>query len=194
MVDGLPYCPGVSWAVPLTPPPNSDTTYNSSNLPTGITDPLQQYIANFTTALTTFACGRDLYSPIQTCADCQQEYRRWLCTVSFPRCGEPRGDEASLGRDASLTTALASPTGVPRNPNFPQVDGGFVELLPCLETCQATDRACPYYVSFQCPLVEFNAEDSYGVGFIDSGHVGVEGGGRTGVSQDVYGNVWCNSG
>lgn len=114
--------------------------------------------------------------------------------VSFPRCGEARGDEALLGRDASLTTALASPTGKPRNPNFPQVDGGFVELLPCLETCQATDRACPYHVGFRCPLKEFNADKSYGVGFIDRGDEGVEGKGRTGVSQDAYGNVWCNLG
>ena len=194
MVDGLSYCPGVSWAVPLPAPPNSDTTYNSSNLPTQITDPLQQYIANFTTSLTIIACGRDIYSPIQTCANCQREYRRWLCAVSFPRCGEPRGDESSLGRDPSLTTALASPTGQPRNPDFPQVDGGFVELLPCLETCQVTDRACPYHVGFQCPLKAFNADKSYGVGFIDSGDVGVEGKGRTGVSQDIFGNVWCNSG
>lgn len=194
LVDGLSYCPGVSWTVPLPAPPNSDTTYNSSNLPAQITGPLQQYIANFTAALTTIACGRDIYSPIQTCADCQREYWRWLCTVSFPRCGEPRGDEASLGRDATLTTALASPTGVPRNPNFPQVEGGFVELLPCLETCQAADRACPYHVGFQCPLKEFNADKSYGVGFIDSGNTEKEGGGRTGVSQDAYGNVWCNLG
>lgn len=180
--------------MPLAAPPNSGTIYNSSNLPPQITDPLQQYIANFTTSLTTFACGRDIYSPIQTCADCQREYRRWLCAVSFPRCGEARSDEASLGRDATLTTALASPTETPRNSNFPQVVGGFVELLPCLETCQATDRACPYHVGFKCPLTEFNANESYGAGFIDHGDVGVEGKGRTGGSQDVYGNVWCNSG
>ena len=180
--------------MPLPAPPNSGTTYNSSNLPTEITDSLQQYIANFTTALTTFACGRDIYSPIQTCADCQREYRRWVCTVSFPRCGEPRGDEASLGREASITTALASPTEVPRNQKFPRVEGGFVELLPCLETCQATDRACPNHVGFQCPLKDFNAHKSYGVGFIDRGDKGVEGRGRTGVPQDVFGNVWCNSG
>ena len=194
LVDGLSYCPGVSWAVPLPAPPNSDTTYNSSNLPTDINDALQQYIANFTVALTTFACGRDIYSPIQSCADCQREYRRWMCTVSFPRCGEPRGDEGLLERKATLTTALAGPTDVPRNLYFPRVEAGFVELLPCLERCQATDRACPNHVGFQCPLKDFNAHKSYGVGFIDSGAEGVEGRGRTGVSQDLYGNVWCNSG
>lgn len=194
LVDGLSYCPGVSWAAPLPAPPDSSTIYNSSNLPSQITNPLQQYIANFTTALTTIACGRDIYSPFQTCADCQREYRQWLCAVSFPRCGEPRVDESSLGRSPSLTTALASPTTQPRNPNFPQVDGGFVELLPCLETCQAADRACPYFVGFQCPLKAFNADSSYGVGYIDSGDVGVEGKGLTGESYDAYGNVWCNLG
>ncbi|KAF9649706.1 hypothetical protein BDM02DRAFT_1765631 [Thelephora ganbajun] len=193
LVDGLSYCPGVSWAVPLPAPPNPDTTYNASNLPTQITDSLQQYIANFTIALTTIACGRSIYSPIQTCADCQREYRRWVCAISLPRCGEPRGDETSLGRGPSLTTALASPTQQPRNQNFPRVKEGFVELLPCLETCQATDRACPNHVGFQCPLAKFNADKSYGVGFIDS-RDGDKEGGLTGVSQDVYGNVWCNSG
>ena len=44
-----------------------------------------------------------------------------------------------------------------------------------LETCQATDRVYPHYVDFKCFLKEFNANMSYGVGFIDRGDPGVEG-------------------
>lgn len=52
-------------------------------------------------------------------------------------------------------------------------------------------------MQWTCPRAGLGAERSYGVGFIDregddvSGG-GVEGGGTTGVSQDVNGNVWCN--
>ena len=73
----------------------------------------------------------------------------------------------------------------------------YSELLPCLETCHAVDRACPPNMQWTCPRAGLGAERSYGVGFIDregddvSGG-GVEGGGTTGMSQDFNGNVWCN--
>jgi calcium channel MID1 len=64
-------------------------------------------------------------------------------------------------------------------------------LLPCLETCTAADRACPNFLGFKCPVVQFNAAASYGVGYVDSVN-NVEGGGVTGVAQDRWGNIWCN--
>jgi calcium channel MID1 len=63
-------------------------------------------------------------------------------------------------------------------------------LLPCLEQCHATDRACPPFVGFQCPTAAFGAARSYGVGYIDAADG--DGAGLTGAAADRWGNVWCN--
>lgn len=187
LVHSLPFCPSVSWAAPLPQPQGSDL-YDSTNLSSNISIPIQQYMTNFTTMLSTFACGRDIYSPLQSCANCHDEYRKWLCAISFPRCGEP---SSSSPISAALLPQNASST--PRNQNFPPSQGSYNELLPCLEVCQSVDRACPNFIGFQCPLKQFTATASYGLGYIDS-KKNVAGKGSTGAAQDRYGNVWCNGG
>ncbi|KAF8207105.1 stretch-activated cation channel Mid1 [Mycena galopus ATCC 62051] len=186
LVSQLPYCPSISYAIPLPPPPSPAIAYDSTNLPASIGDPLIEILTNFTIVLSTFACGRDYYSPLVTCADCQLAYRTWLCAVSLTRCA----DDATAPPTAALLPQQSPNT---RNTGFP-AGKNFTQLLPCLETCGATDRACPNFLGFACPLPQFNAAQSYGVGYIDSGAVGVMGGGSTGMGADNYGNVWCNSG
>ncbi|KAH9476226.1 Stretch-activated cation channel MID1 [Psilocybe cubensis] len=218
LVHSLPYCPSISYAVPLPPPSNGDTyTDAASTLPSTLTTPLLSYFANFTAVLTTHACGRDWYSPVVGCDDCERAYRAWLCAVSFVRCGEEPASGASLAEGASgpqkrqsqqqkpLTIptpprpALQSipPSSTPRNPFLPVLQTGYTALLPCVEQCYAADRACPPFVGFRCPgVVEFGtttvgAKASYGVGYLD-GEDGEEGAGATRVAQDRWGNVWCN--
>ncbi|KAF8130591.1 stretch-activated Ca2+-permeable channel component-domain-containing protein [Boletus edulis] len=202
LVYSLPYCPSIAYAMPLPPPPSRTFGYNATSLPDSITLPLLQYMNNFTTMLTTFACGRDLYSPLQTCADCQTHYRTWLCSVSFPRCSEQApGNNSTAASSSSLGTAAQVPlsalqpqsSGSPsRSSNFPNATYNYSSLLPCLETCNAVDRACPYFLGIKCPTTKFNAAASYGVGFIDSGDGDEIGNGVTGLAQDRWGNVWCN--
>ncbi|TFK51406.1 hypothetical protein OE88DRAFT_1659410 [Heliocybe sulcata] len=203
LVHSIPYCPAVSYAVPLPEPPATFEAHDARTLPQSLTDPLLSGLTNFTAMLTTFACGRDMYSPLQSCADCQREYRNWLCATSFPRCSE-EGLSSTTTTASSVAaqqtgmqtpvSALVSvtPTDTPRNPNLPDATSGYDMLLPCLETCTAVDRACPYFLGFKCPLPQFNANVSYGVGFVDKGESGVQGHGVTGYSQDRYGNVWCH--
>ncbi|KAJ6570131.1 stretch-activated cation channel Mid1 [Mycena vulgaris] len=186
LVSRLPYCPSISYAVPLPAPPSSQAMYDSTNLPESIATPLLSSLTNLTTTLTTFACGRDFYSPLVSCADCQRAYRTWLCAISFPRCA----DADTAPSNAAL---LASQSPNARNAAFPGGDL-YTQLLPCIETCTATDRACPNFLGFRCPLPRFNAAQSYGVGYIDSGEEGVQGHGSIGTWADKYGNVWCNSG
>ncbi|KAF7327424.1 putative acetate kinase [Mycena kentingensis (nom. inval.)] len=186
LVSRLPYCPSVAYAVPLPAPPNSQPSYDGSSLPDAVGQPLVSSIANLSVSLTTFACGRDLYSPLVTCADCQRAYRNWLCTVSLPRCADE--ETATSG---SALRALQAPNA--RNAAIP-AGNNYTQLLPCIETCTAADRACPTFLGFRCPLPKFNAAVSYGVGYVDSGEEGVEGEGIPGMSSDSYGNVWCNSG
>ncbi|KAJ6630945.1 stretch-activated cation channel Mid1 [Mycena sp. CBHHK59/15] len=186
LVSQLPYCPSIAYAMPLPPPPSALASYNSTTFPDAIATPLLSSLTNFTTTLTTFACGRDFYSPLVSCADCQRAYRTWLCTISLPRC-------ANTDTAPSTAAVLTSQSPQARNAAFPS-SANYTQLLPCLETCTATDRACPNFLGFRCPLPRFNAAQSYGVGFVDSGNDGVQGHGTTGTWADAYGNVWCNSG
>ncbi|VDB91931.1 unnamed protein product [Peniophora sp. CBMAI 1063] len=216
LVHSLPYCPSVSYAVPLAFPARAaGGVYTSTTLPSSITDPLMSYLSNFTTSLTSFACGRDYYSPLKSCADCRRAYQKWLCSVSFPRCGEypsinttgfalpttvaPQDTAAQQTFRASIPTAALSavPSGTtPRNANLPVFNQSYYSLLPCLETCAEADRSCPYFIGFKCPVIQFNANESYGIGYVDGyrdGHGSYEpGAGNPGVAQDVWGNVWCN--
>ncbi|KAL7278152.1 hypothetical protein ACG7TL_008124 [Trametes sanguinea] len=205
IVHSLPFCPTVGYAVPIAPPRGIAAVHTAATLPSDVTDTLLSVLTNFTTTLSTLACGRDYYSPLVTCADCQEAYRRWLCAVSFPRCGESNmsstSTSTSLASQDTAQAALLQPAlqlvkagATPRNPILPPFATDYETLLPCLETCNAADRACPNFLGFKCPLPQFTAADSYGVGYIDKGEEGVVGGGATGVAQDVYGNVWCNMG
>ena len=207
----MPYCPRVSYAVPLPSLPFPITSYDSTNIPDSVSGPLISYLTNFTTSLLTFACGRDWYSPLQTCLDCQEAYRTWLCSISFPRCGESPTSSSSSTTVTSATASASSGTTTispalvvqeanvnQRNPNLPNTTSAVEILLPCLETCNAVDRACPNFLGFACPVPRFNANVSYGVGFIDgdaqSTGTWSQGGGLTGVAQDRWGNVWCAGG
>ncbi|KAG6841647.1 hypothetical protein C0991_008632 [Blastosporella zonata] len=220
LVFGLPYCPAVAYTVPLPQPLAASGTrvYTAANVPEQITTPLLSYLTNFTVTLSTFACGRDMYSPIVTCADCQRAYRKWLCGITFTRCGEPSPTNPNSFTSAAPDTSATGVSAVqPKNPNdpsapqkvfsalvaqstdisnarsptLPAMGSAYSMLLPCIETCTAVDRACPNLVGFTCPTSQFNAAASYGVGYTD-GADGDEGQGATGGSQDRWGNIWCN--
>ena len=200
LVHALPYCPTTAYAVPLPAPPAQALAYDASNIPGNLTTHLLGYLTNFTTSLLTAACGRDLYSPLKTCADCQVAYRHWLCSISFPRCGEIPQTPASPGAASQQVLAAPSPALVPQASGTPQrnsmlgnVSTPYTALLPCIETCNAVDRACPAFLGFLCPLPDFTANASYGLGFIDSADGDVEGGGMPGTAQDRWGNVFCNA-
>lgn len=205
LVHSLPFCPGVAYSVPLPPPPNSAQSYTAANLPNAVTSPFLSYMANFTTVLTTFACGRDWYSPIVGCDDCEREFRKWLCAISFTRCGEPSLNDPSVLPTGPAATGLTGANGAqkvlsalhpvetgdtPRNPFLPALGSRYLMLQPCLEQCNQLDRACPPFLGIKCPRRKFNAAASYGVGYID-GADGDKNQGSTGAAQDRYGNVWC---
>ncbi|KAI0086798.1 stretch-activated cation channel Mid1 [Irpex rosettiformis] len=198
LVHSLPYCPSVNYAVPLNAPPSRIPSYTSLNLPSEITDPLLEVLTNFTISLSTQACGRDNYSPLVSCADCQRAYRAWLCSIWFTRCADAAPTSTSTSETAAATAKVTPATQVqlatetPRSPGLPPFPFDYTVLLPCLETCTAADRACPYFLGFKCPLPKFTAQQSYGVGYVDHGEEGTKGKGSTGVTQDRWGNVWCN--
>ncbi|CAE6509966.1 unnamed protein product [Rhizoctonia solani] len=214
LVHSLPYCPEVSYPVPLAAPPGSATSYTNENIPQGIQDVIVSSLTNFTKSLRTFPCGRDWYSRLQTCSGCQTAYRKWACSVVFPRCGEPIPEESLRSSPGTLVSQLATnqgnnstnadlnslpqaalaerKNGVPRSSFLPNFTVAYNELLPCMETCFVVDRSCPPLLQWKCPSVLVNANASYGLGFIDSWDGTIEGGGNPGVAQDEFGRIWCN--
>ncbi|EJD38150.1 hypothetical protein AURDEDRAFT_187821 [Auricularia subglabra TFB-10046 SS5] len=215
LVHSLPYCPTVSYSVPIAPPPDGLTTYTADLLPQAFTAPLLSVLRNFSIALGTFRCGHDWWSPIQTCASCFEAYRNWACTIWFPRCSEGTPDAPSPGttlppdsaiRRAALVDVAAGAAS--RSPGtLPPLAAAYQQVLPCVEICQAADRACPPLVGFKCPVVGVNANASYGVGYVD--YVRTDGASYTlpeaeirrlkklgdedlkGVEADEFGNRWC---
>ncbi|KAI5821886.1 hypothetical protein K523DRAFT_319607, partial [Schizophyllum commune Tattone D] len=97
LAHSLPFCPSVAYAVPLGAPGDGAGSYTSANFPAQVADPLLSSLTNFTTSLSTFACGRDMYSPLVGCAECQRRYREWVCGVGVPRCGEVEQDSGGTG-------------------------------------------------------------------------------------------------
>jgi calcium channel MID1 len=214
LVHSLPYCPMVSYSVPLPAPPAGATSYTDANLPQSVRDAVIASVSNFTSSLRTFPCGRDWYSPLQTCTGCQNAYRKWVCSIAFPRCGESIPDSSRGVASSSITSQLAfndnpnaapddplpqaalvsrSANAAPRSPFLPSLNAAYSELLPCIETCQTVDRSCPPLLGWKCPAVNVNADMSYGLGFIDSWDGTIERGGRPGVPQDAFGRIWCNA-
>ena len=152
-------------------------------------------MSNFTRSLSTFACGRDIYSLIQSCADCERAYRTWLCEMLLPRCGEPPAASLNLTALNLPDPALLQRTTNPFQ-GFGVNDGptNWMELLPCLEVCQIVDRACPPLLQWSCPTANVNANRTYGVGFIDAWN-GSQDKGFPGYPQDdTNGVAFCNWG
>ncbi|KAI9638344.1 calcium channel [Dioszegia hungarica] len=180
------FCPSIAYAAPLPLDPTSPT-HPLSSLPSNITDQLTSNLNALSTSLLSTACGRDRYSFASSCADCHTAYRDWLCRVLIPRCAG--------GVD---TTADPAPQVTRRTVDAPRVPGvvlggdqGYDELLPCLSTCNAVDRACPVNLNFRCPLRKHGADKSYGFLGDDPGYG--DGSADLGVAAgDGWGNTWCN--
>ncbi|KAL1662159.1 stretch-activated Ca2+-permeable channel component-domain-containing protein [Schizophyllum commune] len=110
LAHSLPFCPSVAYAVPLGAPGDGAGSYTSTNFPAQVADPLLSSLTNFTTSLSTFACGRDMYSPLVGCAECQRRYREWVCGVGVPRCGEVEQDSGGTGDEAGSGVYEPNPT------------------------------------------------------------------------------------
>ncbi|KAG8845223.1 stretch-activated cation channel mid1 [Tulasnella sp. 330] len=208
-VHALPYCPLVAYPIPLTNSSAGDTPalYNTTNLPIEISSNITGFLANFAMNLGTFACGRDVYSPLHSCTDCMNAYRTWACYVSFPRCAEP---SPSIPSSVPLSSQNQYPfalktiqtSDAPRALGFPNATSPYMEILPCIETCNAVHRNCPPFLQWQCPNPYTNANESYALGVLDSVEGDDEGQGVLGSLSaelgdvrgvvDRFGNIWCN--
>lgn len=200
LVHGLGLCPSIAYAAPLNV--SSDKPYPIvTSLKSHLEDVLSASLNGFSTSLLSSACGRDLFSPVSTCADCFDEYREWLCRSILPRCASRAQIDASDGRTQMMASeqykgdAIPMTTrralGNPRTPFSAQPTYPYDELLPCLDNCRRVDRKCPVFLGFRCPLRGITANQSYaycGPDKEDRGRCE----GETDGGADLWGNVWCN--
>lgn len=207
------YCPSVAYAAPL--PVNSTTAVSPAgnlisttspvqSLPDTLADLITQSLNSFSVSLGTTACGRDYYSHVSSCLDCYTAYRDWVCRVTIPRCTSPTtansSASSSVDSDEIKDAAYRPPVfAVNRTSDDPRMSAladvytyDYTELLPCLSSCNAADRACPATLLFRCPQRSVStANQSYGF-YGDDNDVG-DGSSATGISgSDLYGNSWCN--
>jgi calcium channel MID1 len=173
VIFDLPFCNEVAYAVPANPNVTNLTSFYDNNA--------QSLYQTFNYSLQQVPChvtNTAQYSLVRNCSSCADAYKKWLCTVTIPRCHDyssthtflqPRNmaqkfiNGSSLPPDTFGMNALAMNSS--RNPLIDQVvkPGPYKELLPCDFVCHNLVQSCPSYFQFGCPApgkLGFNS--SYG--------------------------------
>ncbi|KAG0250706.1 stretch-activated cation channel mid1 [Actinomortierella ambigua] len=189
LLTDMSFCREVAYSVPVTPlssmPGGAGTT--NASVPRTMTEVGKLYddfarnlMDNFDKVLGQYDCTQSSYSLIRNCTDCSRAYRRWLCSVSIPRCTD-REDVTDLtnniGYAAYATTTPDErrnpylklkdppPVVVPRNTSTSRGavvplhqaqnplfnPGDYGEVLPCIDLCYDVVQSCPSFLGFGCP-------------------------------------------
>jgi calcium channel MID1 len=172
VIFDLDFCDSVAYAVPS----NTTFKFNDTALAEVYDNQARAYYTNFTNSLAQVACDakpESQYSLARTCADCERDYKNWLCMVLIPRCEDwtakethlqprninspfkngsfPLRDEVSLQFNETYRENVAFTQS--RNPLIDQVikPGPYKEMKPCEDMCFDIVRSCPPQLQFACP-------------------------------------------
>ncbi|ODA77376.1 hypothetical protein RJ55_07004 [Drechmeria coniospora] len=178
VVTDLEFCDEIQYAVA-----GNDAKFNSTELAKAYDDYAKKMYANFEKVLMQIPCeaGRtSRYSLARKCGDCMAAYKKWLCTVSIPRCEDFRSNNP-YGLVRNAAQAFPNGTLLPDEVRQPLellpysrvsrnsfIDneiqpGPYKEVLPCDDICYEVVQNCPAKIGFGCPepgMVAF--EYSYG--------------------------------
>ncbi|KAF4976604.1 hypothetical protein FZEAL_6751 [Fusarium zealandicum] len=176
VVTDLEFCNETQYAVP-----GNDKKYNNTELARVYDDYAKKMYANFEKVLAQISCEAvpdSRYSLARDCSQCREAYKRWLCTVSIPRCEDViAGGHTSVIRNAAQAfpngTKLASTflkglvtaNNASRNAFIDKTikPGPYKEMLPCEDICYDVVQSCPAAIGFNCPQPGFPSFDvSYG--------------------------------
>ncbi|KAF9581797.1 stretch-activated cation channel mid1 [Lunasporangiospora selenospora] len=187
LLTELEFCKEVAYAVPVTPlstlPGNVVAAPIGANS-TVVQDLKKMYdsfamnlMDNFNKVLDQYDCSKSEYSLVRTCTDCRRAYRRWLCSVSIPRCTDI--EDVTDPRNQGYLTPDKMPEGLDKNPylldrtNGPVIvpkntsttrgagsqlppdllnPGDYGEVLPCIDLCFDVVQSCPNFLGFNCPV------------------------------------------
>lgn len=220
LLSNVDICPDLAYATPIGPGVSTDDAVASVNAT------IFPVFQNFTRTLRTFACDSTefgMYSYIATCDDCDAAYKRWACSVAFPRCVDPVTNTsqsaasqdgldltgAVIGVNSQLYPYVINRQDSTRLNTSVGVQGSYGELLPCLDVCNFVSIMCPPLISWTCPVWDITAQRDYGT-FADANAYGfgpygtgdddngprdgkVFGGVQRYVATDGFGNAYCNA-
>ncbi|KND93879.1 Calcium influx-promoting protein ehs1 [Tolypocladium ophioglossoides CBS 100239] len=166
VVTDLEFCNEIQYAVP-----GNDKKFNSTALAKAYDDYAKNMYANFETVMMQIPCEASrtsLYSLARNCDDCKAAYKKWLCTVSIPRCEDfASSNQFALTRNAGQ--AFPNGTQLPDDVRNPLValpysnasrntfidseiqPGPYKEVLPCEDICYEVVQSCPAKIGFNCP-------------------------------------------
>lgn len=108
------------------------------------------------------------YSLARGCKDCEEAYKRWLCTVAIPRCEDissnnthaimrnldkafPNGTKLSEDAQNVLGGGIASNSARNLELDDEIKPGPYKEILPCDDMCYEVVQSCPAAIGFACP-------------------------------------------
>ncbi|KAI8658353.1 hypothetical protein NCS55_01111400 [Fusarium keratoplasticum] len=178
VVTDLTFCNETQYAVP-----GNNKKYNNTMLAKEYDDYARTMYANFEKVLAQVACEappESAYSLARTCDDCREAYKRWLCTVSIPRCEDVMGGSnisiirnafhpfpngTKLSADFLKGQTIKPANNASRNAFIDQTikPGPYREMLPCEDLCYDVVQSCPAQIGFSCPQPGFQSFDvSYG--------------------------------
>lgn len=203
MVTDLEFCDEIQYAVP-----GNGEKYNNTALAKVYDDFAREVYSNFEKNLAQISCEAppdSLYSLARSCDDCRRAYKRWLCTVSIPRCEDfMNGSNYSIMRnafqaypngtklpDAQRKELIEKPYyNASRNSFIDETikPGPYREILPCEDICYDVVQSCPAAMGFGCPQPGFPSFNvSYGQRVKDSTAVtcNYPGESRTKISRAV---------
>ncbi|KAG0303066.1 stretch-activated cation channel mid1 [Dissophora globulifera] len=190
LITDLQFCQEVAYAVPITPqstlPGGAGAGSGAAN--STVHQDIKQFYDDFTSnlmdnfrkVLEQYDCSKSQYSLVRNCTDCERAYRRWLCSVSIPRCTDVEDitDPNNIGyvlpaaipdpnANPYLNDRTTGPVVVGRNTNTsrgpiaqlsqnPLMNpGDYGEVLPCIDLCYDVVQGCPNFLGFNCPVKNF---------------------------------------
>ncbi|GKT49308.1 calcium influx-promoting protein ehs1 [Colletotrichum spaethianum] len=165
IITDLQFCNETEYAVPA-----NSNKMNITQLAQFYDNYARDMYANFQKQLAQVACEAppvQRYSLARDCSDCEIAYKKWLCSVTIPRCEDfTSPTNFSLVRNAqqSFPNGTLLPADIQanfsarvnqqsRNPLIDEMiePGPYREILPCAYLCYDLVQSCPASLGFNCP-------------------------------------------
>ncbi|KAI7855879.1 stretch-activated Ca2+-permeable channel component-domain-containing protein [Circinella umbellata] len=146
LVYNLGFCDQVAYSVPANP---ADTI---ESIQSRYDNHAQELFQPFETAILQYNCDSTKYSLVRNCTDCYNDYKRWLCSVSIPRCADSIEDKTEPS-NAGQVALRHIDTNHSRSAWIDETlsPGVYTEMLPCIDLCYQVVQSCPPFMEFACP-------------------------------------------
>ncbi|KAM0335742.1 hypothetical protein ACHAQA_000792 [Verticillium albo-atrum] len=165
IITDLTFCNETEYAVPA-----NDGRFDIAELAQFYDDYARKMYGYFEKQLAQVACeapSHQQYSLARTCRDCEVAYKKWLCSITIPRCEDISStNEFSFVRNLNQTfpngtriaedVAALFPGLTHQKSRNDRIDtevapGPYREILPCEDLCYDLVRNCPSSLGFKCP-------------------------------------------